>query len=58
MNTSHQPEVRAERIAHRAAVERLREIYRRLAEFEAKAASPPCEENDVNYSKKEQEVNK
>lgn len=58
MNTPHQPKVRAERIAHRAAVERLREVYRRLAEFEAKAEPPLNEGNDVNYSKKEQEVNK
>ena len=58
MKISHQPEVRAERIAHRAAVAHLREVYRRLAEFEAKAAPPQDEENNVNYSKEEQEVNK
>jgi len=58
MKISRQPEVRAERVAHRAAVDRLREVYRRLAEFETKAAPPLDEKNDVNYSEVEQEVNK
>ncbi len=58
MNRSHQPEVRTERIAHRAAVERLRKVYQRLAEFEAQAMSPLDEENHVTNAKKEQEVHK
>ncbi len=58
MNTSHPLEVRAERIAHRAAVERLQEVYRQLAEFEPKTTLPRDKENDVNDSEKKQEVNK
>ena len=58
MNTSHQPEVRIERVAHRAAVTRLREVYQQLAKFESKATPSPDEANHVNYSTKEQEVNK
>ncbi len=58
MKISHQPKVQAERIAHHTAVKCLREVYQRLTEFETKAESPLNDENDVNYSEKEQEVNK
>ena len=58
MNKAPQPKVWAERIPHREAVARLRQVYRWLVEFEAKAVPRLGDENDVNDSEKEQEVNK
>ncbi len=57
MVTDPQPKVRTERVPHRAAVERLRKVYQRLAEFEAKAMLPLDKVTYVTHTEKEQEVN-